>query len=64
MRYLTDTDWAIEYLKNVPPTIERLNTMFPEGVGLRVVSLAELYDGVFGSDNRQSDERRLHILFP
>ena len=59
MQYLADSDWVIDYLKNVRRVVERLNTLLPEGVGLSIASVAELYDGVLGSLNRENDERAL-----
>ena len=59
MLYLVDTDWVIDYMHGVSLLVSRLNRLLPEGVGLSVISLAELYDGVLGSPNPQSDERAL-----
>ena len=59
MRYLVDTDWAIDYMDGVSLLVNRLDRLLPEGVALSIISLAELYDGVFGSRNPQSDERIL-----
>lgn len=46
MRYLIDTDWIIEYLKGNNNIIDFLQNNFDEGLGISVISLAELYDGV------------------
>ena len=51
MRYLVDTDWAIDHLHQVSRVIRRLEELARYGLGLSVISLAELYDGVFGSHN-------------
>ncbi len=59
MLYLVDTDWVIDYMHGVSLLVSRLDRLLPEGVGLSVISLAELYDGVLGSPNPQSDERAL-----
>ena len=59
MRYLVDTDWAIDYMNGVPPLVNRLNGLLPDGVGLSIISLAELYDGILGSANPHSDEQML-----
>lgn len=59
MRYLVDTDWAIEYMRSRQPIVERFDDLLPQGIGLSVVSLAELYDGVLGDANRQQSERDL-----
>ena len=59
MRYLVDTDWAIDYLNGHQPIVERLDELMPQGIGLSVISLAEIYDGVLGNANRQRAERGL-----
>ena len=51
MRYLVDTDWAIEYLLERQPVRRRLEALFAEGVGISVVSVGELYDGVLGAND-------------
>ena len=48
MRYLVDTDWAIDHLHRVSRVVLRLEELAPEGLGLSIISLAELYDGVLG----------------
>ena len=57
MRYLADTDWAIEYMRGRQPVRSRLEALFAEGVGISIVSIGELYDGVFGAnDVRRAEE--------
>lgn len=41
VRYLVDTDWTIHYVNGHPGIVA--------GLGLSVVSLAELYEGVYYS---------------
>ena len=59
MRYLVDTDWVINYLHGLPQYVERLNALLFEGVGLSLLSLAELYEGLLDSSTLESDERIL-----
>ena len=49
MRYLLDTDWAIYYLRRRPNVVQRLDALFPEGVGISIISVAELYAGAAGA---------------
>ena len=60
MEYLVDTDWAIDYLHRADRRVRRLEELFTEGVGLSVISLAELYDGLAGSKN--PDAEALHLF--
>ena len=59
MKYLVDTDWVIDYQHGVARTVSMLNALLPEGVGLSVVSLAELYEGHLDSADPQAQERAL-----
>lgn len=62
MQYLVDTDWAIDYMCRHQPIVERLDELLPQGIGLSVISLAELYDGILGDANRQRAERVLQAF--
>ena len=44
MQYLVDTDWVISYQHDVPRVVSRLNALLAQGVGLSIVSLAELHE--------------------
>ena len=56
MRYLVDTDWAIQYIRGSRRYIDRINSMAADGIGLSIISLAELYEGIYSSRNSPSDE--------
>jgi len=58
--YLVDTDWAIHHLNGHTAIIERLEALHPEGLGLSVVALAELYEGVYYSRDPEESERKLN----
>ena len=59
IQYLVDTDWVIDYMHAIPRVVDRLDVLIPEGVGLSIVSLAELYDGILGSSAPERSERTL-----
>lgn len=59
VRYLVDTDWAVNFLLGHPETTDRLRQFRPEGLALSVVSLAELYEGVFYSRSPQQSQQGL-----
>ena len=58
--YLIDTDWAIHHLNGNTAVIERLEALHPVGLGLSVVALAELYEGVHYSRDPEESERKLN----
>ena len=58
--YLIDTDWVIHHLHGHPGIIQRLQALQPEGLGLSVVALAELYEGVYYSRDPEQSEQRLN----
>lgn len=62
MEYLVDSDWVIDFLRKVEPTVERIEEFITYGVGMSVVTLAELYEGLARSSNRDADEEALMIF--
>ncbi len=46
MAFLVDTDWVIDYLRGVSTVAERVAELAGDGLGLSIISLAELYEGV------------------
>jgi len=58
--YLIDTDWVIHHLNGHAAIIERLQALQLEGLGLSVVALAELYEGVFYSRDPVQSEQKLN----
>ena len=60
--YLVDTDWIIDHLANVPVITQKLRELQPQGIVLSVVSLAELYEGVYYSRDPQQNENSLHTF--
>jgi tRNA(fMet)-specific endonuclease VapC len=60
MTHLVDTDWVIHYLNGRQDIVARLEVLKHEGLGLSIVSLAELYEGVYYSRDPEGDERGLN----
>ena len=59
IRYLVDSDWAIDYMHQREPIASRLGELVHSGLGLSIVSLAELYEGEFSSMNPEREARLL-----
>lgn len=49
MKYLIDTDWIIDHLSGIEKVEKKLEELAPEGLALSIVSVAEVYEGVFYS---------------
>ena len=66
MTYLIDTDWVIDHLNHIERVTRRLEELAPEGLALSIISLAELYEGVYYSRDPESDEQYLNnfLSFP
>lgn len=58
-RYLVDTDWAVYYLRGKEPYVSGLKEYRKRGLSISVVSLAELYEGVFRAAEPQEREKTL-----
>ena len=53
--YLLDTDWVIDYLKGDDVTVKRVDDLLPQGIGLSIISLAELYEGLEINEGQQDE---------
>lgn len=57
LSFLIDTDWAIDHFNGITQVTRRLRELQPQGLGLSVVSAAELWEGAFFSrDTKRSQE--------
>ena len=59
MRNLVDTDWAIDYLNQRSRAVQLLNGLYQDGIGISLISVAELYHGALNSYNPESSEQAL-----
>ena len=59
MRYLVDSDWAINYLRGIRNYVQRIRSMTADGIGLSIISLAEIYEGVYRSTDPSASEAGL-----
>lgn len=64
MKYLIDTDWLIDHLNGVKKTKAKLELLAPEGLAMSIVSLAEIYKGIFYSRDPQKSAIALESLLP
>ena len=51
VRYLLDTSWAILHLRGRPDIVARIEALAPEGLGISIITLAELEVGVARARN-------------
>jgi tRNA(fMet)-specific endonuclease VapC len=59
INYLIDTDWIINYLFGQEKTFEKVEELKQHGIALSVISLAELYEGVYYSKNPEASQKGL-----
>ena len=59
LQYLVDSDWAISYQRGVSSVVSALDSLRPQGVGLSIISVAELYEGAFHSMDPQAERLAL-----
>jgi tRNA(fMet)-specific endonuclease VapC len=57
LSFLIDTDWVIDHFNGVVQVTRRLKELQPHGLGLSIVSAAELWEGAyFSRDPKRSQE--------
>ncbi len=59
MKYVLDTTWIIEYLRGNEHVVRRVQGLQEEGLGVSIVSVAELFEGVFRSNRPRENEQAL-----
>lgn len=63
MKYLIDTDWIIDHLKGKDEGVKRkIKELRSSGIGVCIISLAELYEGVYGSKDSEQHQEELDKL--
>ena len=55
--FLIDTDWVIDHLNSLGPATKRLQELEPQGLAISIITVAELWEGVLFSRDRQRSER-------
>ena len=51
MRYLLDTDWVINWMNGKKVFLEKIEELRNNGLAISIISMAEIYEGVYGSKN-------------
>lgn len=59
MKYLIDTDWIIDHLKGQDRVVRKLEELAPEEAAISVISLAEVYEGVYYSKDPVKSQQLL-----
>ena len=63
MKCLVDTDWIIDHLKGIEKVREKLKEFRQYGgIAVSIISLAELYEGIYSSKDPIKDQRLLENL--
>lgn len=57
--YLIDTDWIIHYLNGTERVVGKLLSLREQGLAVSIISIAELYEGVYSSTDPAGSERAL-----
>lgn len=55
-KYLLDTDWAVYYLRGKNQFVKAIDKYREEGVAISTISIGELYDGIYRSQNPEQKE--------
>lgn len=58
MRYRSDTDWVVHARHGNRESIRRFDELADDGIGISIISVAELYQGVFYSTDPPGNELR------
>ena len=59
MKYLLDTNQVVYYLRQEARVVDDLQSRKKEGLAVSIISVAELYEGIFRASNPEEAERGL-----
>ncbi len=59
MSFILDTDWIVHWLKGRKEIIDRVEVYRKDGLYVSIISVAELYEGIYGSKQPEKDEQIL-----
>lgn len=59
MKYLVDTDWVIDHFRGVELITRKLEDAASQGIAISMISLAEIYEGIFASKNQKKSQQLL-----
>jgi len=59
LKYLVDTDWIIDHLNGIEAVTKKLKKFAASGICTSIISVAELYEGIYGSKDY---DKSLEIL--
>ena len=62
MSYLVDSDVVIDYLAGRGDAIALMQRIEPEGFGLSIISLAEVFEGIYRAPDSKAREREFRIV--
>lgn len=56
MRYLADTDWVINHFNGIEAFSRKLEEFAIEGLAVSIISVAEVYQGIYGGRRPEHSE--------
>lgn len=62
LSFLIDTDWVIDHLNAVAEVTRRLKELEPQGLALSIISVAELWEGVYFSRDQKRSQLMLEVF--
>lgn len=57
--FLVDTDWIIDHFNRVEPVTRRLRALEAQGLAVSIISVAELWEGVYFSKDAERSQDML-----
>ncbi len=62
LRYLVDTNWVIDAYIGTPASVQVLNHLSDDGLGVSIISSGELFEGAFGFPDPQARLAQFRVL--
>ena len=59
MKHLIDTDWVVHHFRGNLRITRQIDELLPDGIAISIISVAELFEGVANSHDREKDKAEL-----
>ncbi len=60
--YLVDTDYVADYLKGRSHVLPLFKQLVPEGIGINIITFAEVYKGIYYGQHRSQYEKGWRVV--
>lgn len=63
MKYLVNSDYVVDYLKDRSAATQLLSELFSDGLAISITTFAEVYEGIYYGQNHLTMQKCFNVFF-